>query len=171
MFSDTPMSGEHLPEMEGSTSIEDHPTEMRERFATSSDTDTTERRADLSHLSMGKRPRVGNIARSIPRATTTERESRPAFEKSDTEIDDNNATLIQPPLASRAASAPPKGAPSPDDTIRMDGDATNEVRDARDRLSSTPAEPAAPARAPKRSRIHAASRRPMRPTGEVRLSL
>jgi serine/threonine-protein kinase len=152
MFSDTPLSGEQLPDLDAiATAIEDQPTEMRERstemrerFPSSSDTDTTERRADLSHLSMGKRPRAGNVARSMPRASTTERGSRPVFEKSsDTEIDDNNATLI----LQNARRRPPKV--SPDDTVRMDGDATNDVREARDRLSSTPAEPALPARAPK----------------------
>ncbi|MGO8994808.1 MAG: serine/threonine-protein kinase [Polyangiaceae bacterium] len=177
MFSDTPLSGEQFPDVEAvANAMEDQPTEMRERFPSSSDTDTTERRADLGHLAMGKRPRAGNISR-MPRATTTERGSRPAFERSsssergsrptferssssergsrpafekssDTEIDDNNATLIQQtPQNIRRRQA--KAAVSPDDTIRMDGDATNDVRDARDRLSSTPAEPATPARAPK----------------------
>ena len=177
MFSDTPLSGEQFPDVEAvANAMEDQPTEMRERFPSSSDTDTTERRADLGHLAMGKRPRAGNISR-MPRATTTERGSRPAFERSsssergsrptferssssergsrpafekssDTEIDDNNATLIeQTPQNIRRRQA--KAAVSPDDTIRMDGDATNDVRDARDRLSSTPAEPATPARAPR----------------------
>jgi serine/threonine protein kinase len=149
MFSDTPLSGEHLPDYETSTAIEDLPTEMRERFPTSSDTDTTERRADLSHLAMGKRPRVGNVAR-MPRATTTER-GLPTFDvkPADTEIDDNNATLIQPasPNIRRRASKT-----NPDDTIRMDGDAANAVREARDALPSSPLEPAPPARTPKMPR-------------------
>jgi serine/threonine protein kinase len=151
MFSDTPLSGEQLPDLEGiATAMDDQPTEMRERFATSSDTDTTERRVDLAHLSMGKRPRAGNLARQIPRATTTERGARPAFERSDTEIDDNNATLIQAATHLPAIRRRAPKAPSPDDTLRMDGDATNEVREARDRLSSHPAEPAAPpTRSPK----------------------
>jgi serine/threonine-protein kinase len=145
LFSDTPLSGEQMPDMDPATAVEDQPTEMRERFASSSDTDTTERRADLGHLSMGKRSRAGNLAK-MPRTTTTERGGKPTpnFERSDTEIDDNNATLIH----SRRRA--PKAA-SPDDTVRMDGDQTNDVREARDRLSSNPAEPATPARAPKRS--------------------
>jgi serine/threonine protein kinase len=145
MFSDTPMSGEHLPDLEGSTAIEDHPTDMRERFASSSDTDTTERRTDLSHLAIGKRPRAGNISR-IPRASTTERGAIPVFDvkPSDSDVDDG-ATLIQPatPILRRR----PRGAPSPDDTVRMDSDSANEVREARDRL---PSEPGTSARAPKK---------------------
>jgi eukaryotic-like serine/threonine-protein kinase len=146
MFSDTPLSGEHLPDLEeGSTAIDDQPTEMRERFATSSDADTTER---LSHLSLGK-PRGPNTAR-IPRASTTERGAIPVFDlkPSDTESDDNNATLIQSssPIVRRRV---PRGT-SPDDTVRMESDATTDVRDARDRLSSPPsAEPSPPARKPK----------------------
>jgi hypothetical protein len=157
MFSDTPLSGEQFPDADAvALAIEDQPTEMRERFPTSSDTDTTERRSDLGHLSMGKRPRVGNIARvprastterGLNRAATTERGTRPTFEKSsDTEIDDNNATLIQPssPIRRRPLKA------SPDDTIRMEGDATNDVRDARDRLTSTPETPLRTPKLPRR---------------------
>lgn len=147
MFSDTPLSGEQFPDADAMAMAgEDQPTEMRERFPTSSDTDTTERRADLGHLSMGKRPRVGNIA-LMPRATTTERgvtrstterSARPIFEKSsDTEIDDSNATLIHEaaPIRRRQQKA------SPDDTVRMEGDPTDALRDARDRLTSTPETP------------------------------
>ena len=146
MFSDTPLSGEHLPDYESS---EDQPTEMRdmrERFATSSDADTTERRADLGHLSMGKRPRTGNMAR-IPRASTTERGAIPTFDvkPSDTEADDNNATLIQSSIPS-LRRRPTRGGGSPDDTVRMDADAASEMRD---RLPTSPAEPGPPARAPK----------------------
>jgi hypothetical protein len=108
---------------------------MRERFASSSDTDTTERRADLSHLSIGKRPRAGNLR--APRPTTTDRTtdsgSKPSFQSSsDTEIDDSNATLVQPsPLPRRKARAP-----SPDDTIRMDEGLP--TKDVLDRLTATP---------------------------------
>jgi hypothetical protein len=35
---------------------------------------------------------------------------------------------------------------NPDDTVRMDGDTATEVRDARDRLPSTPADPGGPPR-------------------------
>jgi hypothetical protein len=122
--------------------VEDRPAGVRDRLPSVSDTDTTERRTDLAHLSMGKRPRAGALPRAVPK-TTTERGGRPTFDRTDTEIDDNNATLIQPQR--RRA---PKG-PSPDDTVRMDGDQTNDVREARDRLSSTPAEPAAPVRTPR----------------------
>ncbi len=149
LFSDTPMSGEHLPDLEaGSTAIDDQPTEMREmrdRFATSSDADTTERRADLGHLSMGKRSRAGTVSR-IPRSATTER-GVPTFDvkPSDTE-DDNNATLMQsaaPRLRRR------RGGVSPDDTVRMEGETAAEMRDVRDRLPTSPAEPAPPARKPR----------------------
>jgi serine/threonine protein kinase len=128
LFSDTPLSGEQMPV--DATSVDDLPTEMRDRFASSSDTDTTERRTDLAHLSIGKRPRAGNLR--APRTTSsTDRGSRPQFQgSSDTEIDDANATLVQPsPLARR------KGArtSSPDDTIRVDGDPMKDVR-----LTATP---------------------------------
>jgi serine/threonine-protein kinase len=145
LFSDTPLSGEQMPDPEAATAtaIEDRPA-MRERFPSSSDTDTTERRTDLAHLSMGKQKRAGALSKSVPRTTTTERGHRPVFDRHDTEVDDNNATLIQGHGRRRATKGP-----SPDDTVRMDGDATNDVREARDRLSSTPAEPAPPARTPR----------------------
>jgi serine/threonine protein kinase len=131
LFSDTPLSGEHMPVE--ATSIDEIPAEMRDRFPTSSDTDTTERRADLSHLSIGKRPRAGNVR--VPKTTSstdrgpTDRGPRPVFAaSSDTEIDDSNATLVLPSPPARRKRA------SPDDTIRMDGDATKALSDARDRL-------------------------------------
>ncbi len=148
LFSDTPLSGEHLPDLEaGSTAVEDQPTDVRERFASSSDTDTTERRSDLGHLSIGKRSRAGSLNR-LQRGATTERTVMPAFDvkPSDTDVDDG-ATLIQ--AAAPILRRRPKG--SPEDTLRMEGDVTNELREARDRLPSSPAEPAAPpVRAPKR---------------------
>ena len=62
----------------------------------------------------------------------------------------------------------PPRASSPDDTVRMDGDATSDVREARDRLSSPPsAEPAPPRRpnrAPERSREWRRSPMPPRAT-------
>jgi serine/threonine protein kinase len=150
LFSDTPLSGEQMPDLEAATAtaIEDRPA-MRERLPSSSDTDTTERRTDLAHLSMGKRSRAGALSKSVPRTTTTERgnterAARPVFDRHDTEVDDNNATLIQAHSRRRA----PKG-PSPDDTVRMDGDATHEVSEARDRLSEIPVEPAPPVRTPR----------------------
>jgi serine/threonine protein kinase len=150
LFSDTPLSGEQYPDADaGATAVEDQSNEMRERFPSSSDTDTTERRTDLSHLAMGKRPRTGGLGRSIPRASTTERGRAPVFDMkgADTEIDDNNATLIQSsPMPQPSVRRRPARAASPDDTVRMDGDATNDVREARDRL---PSEPLAPPRSPK----------------------
>jgi serine/threonine protein kinase len=111
MFSDTPLSGEQLPA--DATSVDDIPANMRDRFASSSDADTTERRADLGHLAIGKRPRAGGLR--VPRSTTTERESRPSFTTtSDTEIDDGNATLIQ------SAPGRRKTRPLPDDTVRVE---------------------------------------------------
>ena len=93
MFSDTPLSGEHLPNLEeGSTAIEDQPTEMHDRFATSSDADTTER---LGHLPLSsKRSSTASSAARFPRAATTERGVIPVFDlkPSDTDSDDNNAT-------------------------------------------------------------------------------
>ncbi|HEY2516181.1 MAG TPA: serine/threonine-protein kinase [Polyangiaceae bacterium] len=156
LFSDTPLSGEQFPDLDaGATAIEDRPREMHERFPSSSDTDTTERRADLSHLAFGKRPRAGNVARALVRATTTERGKAPAIDlkNTDTDQEDNNATLIQPmPVALpnlRRRTTTQKMIFSPDDTVRMDGDTTTDVRDARDRLPSAPAEPAVPPRSPK----------------------
>jgi serine/threonine protein kinase len=129
LFSDTPMSGEHFPVE--ATSVDDLPTEMRERFASSSDTDTTERRADLGHLAIGKRPRAGNLR--APRATTTDKGSKPSFQSSsDTEIDDSNATLVQASPLPRRKARPS----SPDDTIRMDDGSP--AKDVLDRLTATP---------------------------------
>ncbi len=128
LFSETPLSGEHMPI--DATSIDDMPTEMRERFPSSSDTDTTERRADLAHLSIGKRPKTGRGARGAP---ATDKMAAPVFAPStDTEIDDSNATLIQSsPIPRRRAAR----ASSPDDTIRMD-DSPKQLRDAGEPLSS-----------------------------------
>jgi serine/threonine-protein kinase len=129
LFSDTPLSGEHFPVE--ATSVDDLPTEMRERFASSSDSDTTERRADLGHLAIGKRPRAGNLR--APRATTTDKGSKPTFpSSSDTEIDDSNATLVQPSPIPRRKARPS----SPDDTIRMDDGSP--AKDVLDRLTATP---------------------------------
>jgi len=134
LFSETPLSGEQMPVE--ATSIDDLPTEMRDRFPTTSDTDTTERRADLGHLSIGKRPRAGNVRLPKTSSSTdrgpTDRGPRPVFAaSSDTEIDDSNATLVLPSPPAR------RRRPSPDDTIRMDGDATKAVSEARDRLPAT----------------------------------
>lgn len=144
LFSDTPMSGEQYSDADadaGATAIEDH---SREHFPSSSDTDTTERRSDLGHLAMGKRPRTGPVTRPMARGATTERRA-PVFDMktSDTELDDNNATLIQP--ATQALSAlrrrpKPQGA---EDTLRMEADPNIELPDA---------DPAAGARSPKAPR-------------------
>jgi len=143
MFSETPLSGEHMP-IE-STSIDDLPPEMRQRFPSSSDSDPTEQRADLAHLSMGKRPRAGRIPRVTPPA---EKVPRPAFvATTDTEIDDSNATLVQAsPLPRRRTT---RGS-SPDDTIRMDGDTTKHVHDAGERLSTPTSEPIPRPKLPRR---------------------
>ncbi len=81
-------------------------------------------------------PRASTTERGVTRSTT-ERGARPMFEKSsDTELDDNNATLIQPTPTHFVGGRwrQPRAAVSADDTVRMDGDATNDVREARDRL-------------------------------------
>ncbi len=148
-----------------STAVEDLPTEVatrphRERMPSTSDTDTTERRVDLVSHGMGKRPRAGNLRqpvaprpaaakpatppRPVSAAATAPRPgtpNRPVLDlrPADTEIDDNNATLIQAsPLALPRRKAGKAAGPSPDDTIRMDGDGPNEMTEARDRVSSNP---------------------------------
>jgi serine/threonine protein kinase len=178
LFSDTPLSGEQMPELRTSdhelissaepTAIEDFPTEIgprsRERFPTSSDTDTTERRADLSHLGLGKRPRAGNLRpqpvavkpaappvatprpaqvavaprvapviapRVVPPKVAPKSRPQIDVKATDTDVDDNNATLIQSsPIPRRRTNRPV----SPDDTIRMESQPS--VPDARERMPS-----------------------------------
>ncbi len=164
LFSETPLSGEQLPhyypdnyEPPGgedlATEVSFHERENagyeRGERDGGSDTDTTERRADLQHLSIGKRPR-GTLRSAIPLAAQPQKQrSSPEFKTSDTE-DDNNATLVQ--SASTFANLRRKpNKPSPDDTVRMDPDMTDRIREARERVSPSPVAPPPP-RAPKMPR-------------------
>ena len=145
LFSDTPMSGEQYSDADAdaaATAIEDHP---REHFPSSSDTDTTERRSDLGYLAMGKRPRTGPVTRPIARGATTERGRAPVFDMktSDTELDDNNATLIQPATQALGALRRRPKTQAGEDTIRME---------AQPNIEPPEADPAPPARAPKAPR-------------------
>jgi serine/threonine protein kinase len=163
LFSETPLSGEQLPhladveilpsfEVPPSEGNEDFPTEIqyRERSASSSDADTTERRADLGHLSMGKRPRAGtlrsaNIPPAPPRRpefkqTDTDKDAKAGdFRMADTDVEDNNATLIQ--STATLGSLRRKKTPSPDDTVRMDEELADKMREARERIGGEAQEP------------------------------
>ncbi len=162
LFSETPMSGEQHLELDLAAAFEAAPVDDLSTevsfHARESDTDTTERRTDLQHLSIGKRPRVGNLRNVVPPPSGAPSPMRPPrsspeFKTSDTDVDeadvDNGATIVQSAatLASiRRRPTKPHGM-SPDDTVRMDSDLTDKIQEARDRLTTSPP-PAAP-RAPK----------------------
>jgi serine/threonine protein kinase len=150
LFSETPMSGEQHLELDlvaafDAPPVDDLSTEVS-FHARESDTDTTERRADLQHLSMGKRPRLGNIRTAAAPPPPSSRRSSPEFRTSDTDVDenendaDNSATIVQSAstLASiRRRPTKPHGM-SPDDTVRMDPDMNDKIREARERLPPGP---------------------------------
>ena len=110
---------------------------LRRRLAHAreSDTDAAERRADLQHMSIGKRPRAGNLrtASAPPSSRRSAPSSRPAGHDVDESDADNGATIVQSAgtLANlRRRPTKPHGM-SPDDTVRVDDDLSNRMREAR----------------------------------------
>jgi serine/threonine-protein kinase len=161
LFSETPMSGEQLPHM-GTADIDLFPSEptaiddfedvsFSVRDPGGSDTDTTERRADLQHLAIGKRSRGGTMRSAVPPPAIPATQRRPVpefrppndFKASDTDAEDNNATIVQSTstLASLRRRPTKPGAASPDDTVRMDEDMADKIREAHNRLPNGPVPP------------------------------
>jgi serine/threonine-protein kinase len=166
LFSETPLSGEQLPHLgtadvellpsstEAAAMAEDQPTEIF-RARDLPDSDTTEQRSDLGHLAIGKRARAGNVRtptnappRPVVRTpapkeefrqTDTDRDAKRDFRNTESDLDDNNATIVQPASAFLANIRRKPQKTSPDDTLRMDGSADDPRLQA-----PPPPEPAAP---------------------------
>jgi serine/threonine-protein kinase len=131
LFSDTPLSGEHISVQASATTI-DPPSPAMAEHSPPGDTDIGARRDGPDGASTKQAPDTINI----PRTSTTETGTEPSFERSDAELDDNNATLIQPTPTHFVGGRwrQPRAAVSADDTVRVEGDATNDLREARERL-------------------------------------